>query len=109
MMSDQTTLSLEEHWHEFEFNYDNDNWSVTREYNAMFIRAVIDTFRNKLRANQYVFLNEVLQALGISRIPEGQLEGWDRTDEQFELDYKENENGSLTINIKTAGEIWRDI
>lgn len=95
---------------EFHFDYDNPNWSSTREYNSMFFRAITNMYNDRLKAGQVVFLNEVLQSLGIHRIPEGQLEGWEGKDAHIAIDFEENlSDGSWEVRIATDGEVWKKI
>lgn len=51
-------------------------WSTNRNYNLMFIKAQQAYFNNLLQVRGFVFLNDVLDALGIDQIPEGQALGW---------------------------------
>jgi len=42
----------------------------------MFLRSIERQMNDKLRANGFVFLNEVLEALGLQRNKDGQQVGW---------------------------------
>lgn len=59
------------------------DWSPQPEYNLLFLRAAQNYANERLQSRGYVFLNDVLDHLGIDRTPAGQLAGW----------IKENPNG----------------
>ena len=52
------------------------SWDKTPEYNYLFLKAQQNWFNDRLVTRGFVFLNEVYDALGLSRTPEGQLVGW---------------------------------
>lgn len=52
------------------------SWSKEPGYNQLFLRSQQNYMNDLLRARGYVFLNEVLGALGMNHCPEGQLVGW---------------------------------
>ncbi len=52
------------------------NWTQDYRYNAMFLRSQQDYANDRLRAFGYVFLNDILDSLGLPRVPEGQIVGW---------------------------------
>lgn len=58
------------------FDEGSPNWDKRSGYNLMFLRSVQAQMNNRLHAEGYVFLNEVYEALGIKRTPEGALAGW---------------------------------
>lgn len=51
-------------------------WRKDANYNLMFLRRVQSVMNDRLHAKGYVFLNDVYDALDISRTPEGQTVGW---------------------------------
>ena len=51
-------------------------WDKDAEYNLMFVRGVESWATNKLRADGYLFLNEVYKALGIPQTYAGNYVGW---------------------------------
>lgn len=61
--------------YEFYFDSSNSNYG-TKEMNETFLRSQEAYFNDRLRAHGYVFLNEVLEALGLPRTPAGQIVGW---------------------------------
>jgi hypothetical protein len=58
------------------FDESNPNWSRDPGYNQLFIQCQQNYMNDRLRANGHVFLNEVYDALGMPRSPEGQIVGW---------------------------------
>lgn len=51
-------------------------WDKDPEYNLMFVRGVESWATNKLRADGYLFLNKVYEALGIPQTYAGNYVGW---------------------------------
>lgn len=51
-------------------------WEKDPEYNLMFLKAQQSYANDKLKANGYLFLNEVYDMLGIPRSRAGQVVGW---------------------------------
>lgn len=51
-------------------------WQTHPEYNLSFLRAQQNMANDKLRAQGYLFLNDVYDALGIERTSQGQIFGW---------------------------------
>ena len=51
-------------------------WVKDSEYNLMFLRNTQSFMNEKLRAQGYLFLNDVYDALGIPRSKAGQVVGW---------------------------------
>jgi hypothetical protein len=58
------------------FDETSQNWTKTPEYNLMFLRAQQNWANDRLKAHGYLFLNEVLEALGLQRSQSGQIVGW---------------------------------
>lgn len=54
----------------------NRNWSEIHDYNVVFLRGVQNHANDKLRAKGHIFLNEVLDMLGMARTESGALVGW---------------------------------
>jgi uncharacterized MnhB-related membrane protein len=54
----------------------NKNWQRERNYNLMYLSAQQVHFQNLLDTRGYVFLNEVLKALGMKQTEAGQQVGW---------------------------------
>ena len=51
-------------------------WENDPEHNLMFLRARQNWFNDKLKADGYLFLNDVYDELGIPRTKPGQIVGW---------------------------------
>ena len=58
------------------FDEANSNWSRNPGSNLTFLRAQQQFANDKLRAEGYLFLNDVYQMLGFPRTTEGQIVGW---------------------------------
>ena len=58
------------------FDEANSNWSRNPVANLTFLRAQQNFANEKLRAEGYLFLNDVYQSLGLPRTSEGQIVGW---------------------------------
>lgn len=58
------------------FDESSRNWEKNSEYNLMFLRAQQSYANDKLRANGYLFLNDVYDMLDIPRTKAGQIVGW---------------------------------
>lgn len=58
------------------FDESSRNWEKDSEYNLMFLRAQQAAANDKLRANGYLFLNDVYDMLDIPRTRAGQVVGW---------------------------------
>lgn len=58
--------------------YDNgcDNWQKDAEHNLWYLRQQQNYANEKLKANGYLFLNDVYDMLGIPRTKAGQIVGW---------------------------------
>ena len=60
----------------FFFEESNPYWEKDGNYNRMFLLAQQQYANDKLRANGYLYLNDVLDTLGIPRTKAGQIVGW---------------------------------
>lgn len=60
----------------FFFDESNPYWEKDGNYNRMFLLAQQQYANDKLKANGYLFLNDVLDDLGIPRTKAGQIVGW---------------------------------
>lgn len=60
-----------------EFDESNKNWvKGARELNFLFLKNVQNWVNDRLEARGYVYLNEVLDLLGLPEEPSGQVVGW---------------------------------
>lgn len=60
----------------FWFDEASPNWKSTAEYNKFFLRSQQDHANHKLHTEGFLFLNEVLEWLGLPRTQAGQVVGW---------------------------------
>lgn len=58
------------------FDETSTNWSKTPDYNRFFLQRQQEWANNRLRANGFLFLNEVYESLGLQRTQAGQIVGW---------------------------------
>lgn len=58
------------------FDEGSSYWEKDSEYNLMFLRAQQNYANDKLKANGYLFLNDVYEMLDIPRTKAGQMVGW---------------------------------
>ena len=58
------------------FDEYNPNWEKSADYNLLFLINQQNYCNNKLKAQGYLFLNDVYDCLGIDRTREGQIVGW---------------------------------
>lgn len=58
------------------FDFKNPYWDGHPDYNLLFLSAKQNYFNDKLRADGFVFLNDVLKELGFETTRTGQLVGW---------------------------------
>jgi Family of unknown function (DUF6353) len=91
------------------FGYDNRLFSLVPEYNAMFIKQTMTLLHDRLLSRGHMFVNEVLDALDIERIPSGQLLGWNNFGKPFEWGFYPNDDGSIIIHLQPAGFIWHTL
>ncbi len=60
----------------FFFEESNPYWEKNGDYNRMFLLAQQQYANDKLRSNGYLYLNDVLDSIGIPRTKAGQIVGW---------------------------------
>jgi len=60
----------------FSFGPENDNWNGRHDNNLFFVTRFQNVFNDKIAMTGHVFLNEVLDALGIPRTKAGAVTGW---------------------------------
>ena len=58
------------------FDKSSTEWSDQQNLNRVFLQQQQKTWQRILETRGHVFLNEVLDALGLTRVPEGQVVGW---------------------------------
>lgn len=62
--------------YEFFFDETSPYWEKNADYNRMFLLAQQQYANNKLRAKGFLYLNDVLKAIGIPETKAGQVTGW---------------------------------
>jgi len=111
--------------YEFDFNMKTapGNWEANTDYNFTFLRMVESWANDRLNAVGHVFLNEVLDGLGLKRTREGAVVGWlkgsggdDYVDfgvyDYYTDEYCEAQDGYLKnihLNFNVDGVIWDKI
>ena len=58
------------------FDENSKNWTKTPEWNLMFLKGQEQAANDRLQARGFLFLNEVLEALGLEWCQMGQTVGW---------------------------------
>ena len=78
-------------------------------YNKMFIDATLRYYRDLVACRGYVFLNDILSALGLENIQRGQTEGWKK---ELQITVVESviltglrENNAFVLTFTTEGNI----
>lgn len=112
-MSDLFTLTIQPSDYESErekaFTSDTStSWAPQLEYNMMFLRANEQYANDMLQAKGHVFLNEILDQLGLGRTRLGQLLGWTRTGSEFISfgTHSGDADGSWILNFNFEGIIY---
>jgi hypothetical protein len=90
------------------FDDSSPNWVDDQEQNEMFLMLQQNFFNYKLEASGYVFLNDVLQALGLQTTRMGQTHGWALfMGNSAVIDFRPVflVNGDVTLQFQTQGDI----
>lgn len=58
------------------FDRTSPNWAKDKEVNVFFLRIVNNSMNDRLKVQGHVFLNEVLDELGLARTARSQVVGW---------------------------------
>ena len=95
----------------FIFDEVSNAWVDAFESNRFFLLHQQEYMNQKLKANGHVFLNEVLDALGLPRTQNGQVVGWvsDGNGDNY-IDFGLNSdhkgvNGAIVLNFNVDGYI----
>jgi hypothetical protein len=97
------------------FNEESTHWSQDPDINALFITTVLNYLADTLKAQGYVFLNEVLRELGLPRTSQGQLIGWLYSEKETwwtmdrSTDHAEDEDDIFTLTFYTHGVMYDKI
>jgi hypothetical protein len=62
--------------YQFLFDETNQNWDPNHDYNVVFLRGVQAQSNRRLNADGYLFLNDVLEDLGMDKTSAGAVTGW---------------------------------
>lgn len=99
-------------------------WSDRPDYNFIFLKAQQTYANDRLKAKGYIFLNDVLDSLGIDRTPAGQSCGWlyrgdgdgyvdfgifDRSDDGRLIDFMQGIEDHLLLDFNCDGNIREKI
>jgi hypothetical protein len=97
----------------YAFDQGNLNWHPRLEYNLMFMRCNLSYFHDMLATRGHLFLNEVLDELGIPRTMEGALMGWmhdkDKQPQIFEVLLNLCSDTTVPVRITVDGVIFDKI
>lgn len=88
----------------FTFGPDNINFRNDKEKDSFFLKCTFNAIGQLNEVKGYIFLNEILDRLGINRLIFGQFYGYDAKDGIY-IDYSPNEDGSFTINFRNMKNI----
>jgi hypothetical protein len=106
------------------FDETNVNWSRNAENNYLFLKGVQNHFNRLLNIHGHVFLNDVLRALNMPDVSEGQIVGWlydsDRGDRYIDFGFMTSDephtvafrNGverTVRLNFNVDGPVWDKI
>lgn len=77
-VKEEVTVVNKEKLDDYSFFFDESSpyWEKNGGFNRMFLLAQQQYANDRLRANGYLFLNDVLDSLGIPRTKAGQIVGW---------------------------------
>lgn len=118
-----SNLVIQEHKnspYEFDFNrHTSPLWSPDPDYSEVFLRNQQNYFNDLLEARGHVFLNEVLDSLGLKRTPAGAICGWVKGAgdnyidfgymDTFIRDYKIDSDlcrKNIHLDFNVDGQIW---
>ena len=102
----------------------NNNCFVDPNRTRMFLDGAQNHMNNLLQARGYLFLNEVLGALGLSQVPEGQVAGWllngdgDNTvdfgysslsNDPNTIDFVQGRSRTVQLNFNVDGNIYAEM
>lgn len=94
------------------FDECNPNWEKNPDYSLMFLKSRQQFANDKLRSQGYLFLNDVLDSLGIPRCKEGQIVGWVFKGDEGDnfVDFGLNEDNEWVQDFMNGDEpsVWLD-
>lgn len=88
----------------FDFDSNNHNWNTTEGYNEHFLKAMVNTFNNQMEIYGYVFLNQILRALGIGGTAYGQIAGWSLNGDAIQMSIEKlvGEDDKIVLNFRNV-------
>ena len=90
----------------------NPNWHPDMQANLLFVSAMQSYYNDLLRTRGHVFLNEVLDGLGMDRTSDGAIQGWligEAYQCFIDLHVSDQNSDALTLSVATDGVIYRKI
>lgn len=80
------------------------NWSSDLEHNLAFIRITMQYAQDRLQAQGFLFVNDVLDMLGYAKTPEGQVLGWLKDSKSREIwSFTKDIHDNITITLIPDG------
>lgn len=99
--------------YDIDFDDSNPNYTSEQNTNLMFLKSIQNYMNNRIQLEGYAFLNDVLQALDIPRIPNGQLVGWISGPISFNINFGvvpfDERSKTVTLHLETEGVIYDQI
>lgn len=93
------------------FDEFNKNWNPEVQYNQFFLQSQQNFANDKLRANGFLFLNEVHELLGLEKTKAGQIVGWvwnGDGDNYVSFGIFEDNNAGMLFATGQERSIWLD-
>lgn len=83
------------------------NWKQDEFYNKMFLEAQMNFVQQRFVMRKYVFLNEVLESMGLARTTLGQTHGWstEADNTHVEIDLTADINAEFLIRFNNLSNI----
>lgn len=95
------------------YEHSSRNWSPDPHINSLFIRTCLNFLQDRLKAQGYLFLNEIYDQLGLARTSQGQLVGWIyadcKPDEEIWASDSDSEEEFITLTFRTQGVMYDKI
>lgn len=81
----------------------NSHWSEHPDFNQIYLRSQQNYWNDMLVARGHVFLNEILQELGLPLFRDGQIVGWKKGSKiEFNPEYKKDR---ILLHFEVDGDI----
>lgn len=95
--------------HTYQIYFDKDasfNWKLDEYYNRIFLEAQISWAKVKFQTNGgYLFLNDVLDAMGMRRTTMGQTHGWSKFDNAVNIEITPDINAAFLVTFNELTSI----